>query len=200
MNRNQSNESTKRNHGLGARSPRSVTSTTRANAPSRRALRERPNDRTTEPMEPSERAFAREIYPYQNPRFTTRQSRLTSRGSVFPSPDPRAGSIEIKDVLYRSNRTMSSDRSGISPDRSIDRSIVASSFVRFPARFPREVASESTDSIDVRETSRGRRRDEVRCSFVRLIFFVFFVFHPRVRPSVAPRSVAPRVRARTGTI
>ena len=149
-------------------------------------------------MEPSERAFAREIYPYQNPRFTTRQSRLTSRGSVFPSPDPRARVRSKSKTFFidRIERCLRIDR-GSHP---IDRSIVASLFVRFPARFPREVASESTDSIDVRETSRGRRRDEVRCSFVRLIFFVFFVFHPRVRPSVAPRSVAPRVRARTGTI
>ena len=200
MNRNQSNESTKRNHGLGARSPRSVTSTTRANAPSRRALRERRERRNRRNR--WNRANARSRGKSTHTKI--RGSRLVNHdshraGPFFPAPTRARGfdrnqrrfsSIESNDVFGSIGDLT---RSNLSIDRS-------SLFVRFPARFPREVASESTDSIDVRETSRGRRRDEVRRSFVRLIFFVFFVLHPRVRPSVAPSLLDPRVRARTGSI
>ena len=156
MNRNQS-ESIERVDETKPRTRRALAAIGDVDDASERAFASRTARTTgttepTEPMEPSERAFAREIYPYQNPRFTTRQSRLTSRGSVFPSPDSRrAGSIEIKDVFHRSNRTMSSDRSGISPDRLIDRSSSVS-FV-----FPRDSRARSRQNRLIRSMFARRR-------------------------------------------
>ena len=152
MNRNQSNESTKRNHGLGARSPRSVTSTTRANAPSRRALRERPNDRNRRNR--WNRANARSRGKSTHTKI--RGSRLVNHdsrraGPFFPAPT-RARGFDRNQRRFSSIE--SNDVFGSIGDltRSIDRSSRRCSFV-----FPRDSRARSRQNRLIRSMFARRR-------------------------------------------
>ena len=148
MNRNQSNESTKRNHGLGARSPRSVTSTTRANAASRRALRERPSDGTDGTERTRVRAGNLPI-----PKSAVHDSSITTHVARvrFSQPRPARGfdrnqrrfvSIESNDVFGSIGDLT----------RSIDRSSRRCSFV-----FPRDSRARSRQNRLIRSMFARRR-------------------------------------------
>ena len=155
MNRNQS-ESIERVDETKPRARRALAAIGDVDDASERAFAsrtarttERPNDGTDGTERTRVRAGNLPI-----PKSEVHDSSITTHVARvrFSQPRPaRAGSIEIKDVLYRSNRTMSSDRSGISPDRLIDRSSSVS-FV-----FPRDSRARSRQNRLIRSMFARRR-------------------------------------------